>query len=207
MTKPIEADLAAKGQILHRAIAADPACWLEFASRIKSKLIYREALIHAVGQFYTERMQKALRTLEPKTVEVLRKKTDILVDGLKNAQLKMISYFPPQLTRQLTVGYADHDNIGRSSYANDIFVWISVVVFRQFVSQSAIMDRTHQKEDMGYKVFSMLRTGGPSYLARDDLNDFYSHFPMTDKGKNVMESWLTSTKEHVKKFAAVSRHR
>ena len=114
VTKPIEADLLGKGQTLHRAISSDPAVWLEFACRIKSRTIYKEALIHAAGQLNTQKMQYALNNgiLHPVVAEMVNAKGEILRTGVQRATMYMLSYYPAQLQREVTVGYADTDNIG-----------------------------------------------------------------------------------------------
>ena len=157
-----------------------------------------------MGQFNTKSMQDAVRgrTLHPNVVKTITTKAYILKEGVQTATIKMLSYYPPQLQRELTVGYAAQDNIGRNSYSNDIFIWISMTIFRHYVGQNVASDLTHGAEDMGYAFMSKIMGGGNAYLIKPDLEAFYSHFPMTGKGKSVVESWLMETKEYVKKWAA-----
>ena len=90
---------------------------------------------------------------------------------------------------------------GRNSYSNDIFIWIALTIFRHYVGQNSTSDLIHNCDDAGIQFMSKIMGGGDAYLTKPDLEDFYRRFPMTNKGKSVVETWLMETKEYVKKWA------
>jgi hypothetical protein len=163
-------------------------------------------MIHSVGQFQTDHVKKHIREelLPPVVVKALEAKHKQLVDGLRTAQLKMLSYYPKNLHRELMVGLADRDKIGRNSYSNDIFGWMALNVYRHFISQNLAWDCTHHSEDMGYEFFELISQGGDQYLKEPDIESFFQIFPMTAKGKTVVIGHIAEIKEHCREFAKVS---
>ena len=146
----------------------------------------------------TPAMKTATETMREEIYNVLVRKGKIITEGVRTATKKMLSYYPPQLRRELTVGYADHDKIGRGSYSNDIFIWIALTAFRQFLADNAVADETHNAKDMGYSFIAVIKSG--NYLNKEALEDFHLHFPMTPKGKSVLMDWILQGKEVVKKW-------
>ena len=205
ITKPFEATLLSTGQTLHRSIASDPAVWLDFAYRIRSKVIFREALIHAAGQYNTPTLQQAIKdNMKSNIAYIVNKRGKILQNGVKTSLRKVLSYYPPSMQRTLTLGLADIDHIGRSSYSNDIMSWMALTVFRHYISQHVANDQTHHADDMGYALISVMGQGGDQYLDKGALNSFHQLFPMSNRGAAVVESKLADIKEEVKKFIFVS---
>lgn len=201
----IEATLLATGQILQRSIATTPTAWLDFAFRIKSRPIFREALIHTTGQYNTPSVQEDLRTTMKKPLlEIVEKKAQLLLSAVKTAQLNILSYYPSQICRERTHDRAGLDNITRSSYGNDIMSWIALVAFRHYAAQGAVVDQTHRAEDMGYEYMHKIRQGGEQYLSKKEMAGFHGFFPMSGKGEVVVENRLMEVKEGVKRFTLVS---
>lgn len=204
ITKPIEAELLSTGQTAQRSIAQDPAAWLDFAYRIRSKAVFREALIHAVGQVNTPPMQTAMRkSMRRDVLELVVKKAKIQCDGVKTALRNVLSYYPLHLQRARMVGLAEIDNFGRDSYSNDIFNWMALTVYRHYVTQYVANDQTHLAPDMGFWLLSAMGEGGDRYLDKATLNEFHRLFPMSNKGMSVVESKVNDIKEEVKKFVVV----
>ena len=179
-----------------RVVAADPAEWLEFSYRIRSRKIFREAMIHAVGQFHTAEMQQQILSMRVGIFRVLQIKANELKEQVKAFIMNVQSYYPAEIQRRVTTGYADTDNIGRASYANDIFHWIRLSALRQYISQEAIM--SIDSNDFGYKLVENISKGGNAYLTKEDLEGFHQIFPMTGKAKDVMEKKIGEMKKHVK---------
>lgn len=201
ITKPIESTLLSTGQTVHNSICLGPAAWLDFACRIKSKVIFREAVIHAVGQYNTPAMQTAMRSaLEKTVVEVIEKKATVLMEAVKKSFMKVLSYYPQQLQRGRRVGLADVDNFGRNSYANDIYSWMALTVFRHYIMQHVADDQTHRADDMGHALVRAIGEGGDAYLDKQAVIQFHHLFPMSARGSAVVENKLNDIKEEVKKF-------
>ena len=169
---------------------------------MKSGCIFREALIHSVGQFNTAAMERAMEKKFDMQLKVLLiKKVEHTKESVQRAQRLILSYYPNDLHRQITVGRADKDNIGRASYGNDIFKWMALVAYRHWVDQLVVNNETHQAEDMGYAVMTMLSKGGDEYLDKQTMLSFHRIFPTSGKGGNVIEDRITDIKEHIKQWA------
>ena len=204
LTKPIEATLLATGQILQQSIANEPLAWLEFAHRIRSRAIFREALIHAAGRSNNAELKERLRGVPSPLAAVVVEKGKIIQDGIQLGVMKMLTYYPTHLHREKTVGRADRDSIGRASYGNDIMSWIGLVWLRHWLAHHVGYDNTHNAEDLGFAFAQDILKGGDAYLSKAELEDFRKIFPMSSKGDAVIETKLDELKHHLKSFVQVS---
>ncbi|SMQ49419.1 unnamed protein product [Zymoseptoria tritici ST99CH_3D7] len=202
---PIEATLLSTGQSLQRALSLYPPAWLMFAERIKSRAIFKQALIHGTGQYNMPVVQNAIAdgSLSDSIIAVLEKKAQAVVNGVAQAQRCMASYYPAALMREKTIGRVDRDNIGRADYGNDILMWIALCVFRHWLSDQLAADHTHHAPDMGYQLMSIVNQGGNAYLSRQVLqHQFHARFPMSPKGMACVEHRLMEIKNNVAQWAA-----
>lgn len=196
------------GQTLHRSIADNPIKWLDLAYRIRSRILFREALIHATGQYNTENVKKNVDKMQAPVRDLLHKKGQALREAVRLAEKRILSYYPTHLQREKTVGRADKDSIGRGSYANDIMSWIGLIVLRHFFAQTVADDAGHNAPDMGKELVDAIMKGGDAYLNRHVLDQFHAYFPMSNKGNSVLEGKIEEMKEFIKKFVVVrTRHR
>ncbi|GIZ45432.1 hypothetical protein CKM354_000859900 [Cercospora kikuchii] len=201
VSKPIEATLLGAGQTLYKAIADNPTAWLGFASRVKSRAIFKEALIHSAGQYNTDHVQAALvnGSLPDEVVELLRKKGEWVKKTVSDSSRYLASYYPSMLLREFKPG--DKDNVSRASYGNDIMMWIAVTIFRHWVCDLMASDRTHHAKDGGWAFCNAICKGGDTYLDRKMLQlSFHARFPMTGKGMACVEHRLSEIKEDVKQW-------
>lgn len=187
------------GQSLYRAIAQDPEDWLRLSIRIKSKPLYRESLIHAVGQYKTMELQNALLTFPRDTQEMLYHLSNDIITRVKDITSKMLSYYPQDLMRMKSTGLVDKEDNSRNSYANDILYWMALCMFRQWLAYQISEDHTHNASDMGFDFIKLLRSGtyfrpGSAYLTQPDLQGWHEYFPMSARGKHVIETKLEDIK-------------
>ena len=197
VTRPIEASLLSLGQVLHRSIASDPTPWLDFSFRLRSKTLWKEALIHGAGRFNSPVLKAAVRDndLHPAIIEILTHKANLLKNLSQRTQSTLLSYYPEALQRTKTVGRADRDSIGRASYANDIMQWLGLTVWRHWIAQQVCADNTHNAADMGFEFFRLVSRAGESYLDRNQLRQFHEYFPMSLKGESVLENRISELKQ------------
>ncbi|KAI5361874.1 hypothetical protein Slin15195_G055250 [Septoria linicola] len=201
VSKPIEATLLGAGQNLYKAIADNPTAWLGFASRVKSRAIFKEAIIHAAGQYNTSHVREAMAdgSLPEEVVKVLRKKGQWVKQTVSDSSRYLASYYPSMLLREFKPG--DKDNVSRASYGNDIMMWIAVTIFRHWVCDLMASDRTHHAKDCGWAFCNAICKGGDTYLDRKMLQtSFHARFPMTGKGMACVEHRLSEIKEDVKQW-------
>ena len=93
-------------------------------------------------------------------------------------------------------------NPSRSVYANDIYGWMALSLFRQWFSQMICMGQNMRARDGGYVFYTALSKGGQTYIDDREQNAFYQAFPMSEKAKGVMDNHLTILKENMKNFVA-----
>lgn len=137
------------GQKLYRAIAQTPMFFMDLGSRLESRVIYKDALIHLAGRYNEFKAQKPspdfvrknpiARSLLDEIEPLLRDKLESMVMELremcKQVERSMVTWYPPQLNRESVSGRADRDDIGRASYGTDVFNWMALGLFRHYIGQ------------------------------------------------------------------------
>lgn len=149
IAKTIDSALLSEGQALFNAIAQSPICWIDLAHRIKSKVIFKEALIHLTGR-YNELAntppepsfavanpiaRSVLDQLHPEVRNLLEKKNKELKVACSRIEVFIVTHYPAQIQKESVTGRADRDDIGRQSYARDVFAWIAVCLYRHWIGQ------------------------------------------------------------------------
>lgn len=203
ISKPIEVALFKHGQDLFRAIQGVPYAWIEMAYRIRSELIFKECIIHLVGNWKTLRTKANLadRLREVPSVRgLIEKYHRALLEKSKNLELSVLSHYPQAMRLP-----SEDLPIKRESYAKDILVWMALTFFRHWVSQRLITGKGRDASDGGYELFSALGTGGDTYMDKSVINQFHTRFPMTKKAVNVLENHLFEIKECIKKVVDDSK--
>lgn len=200
VTQHFEATLLAMGQILFRVISTDPKTWLPLSIRMQSAPLYRECMVHAAGQYNTKDIQEILPFLPNDSREALMEMAADIINNMQNATSKMLSYYPIPLQRARSVGLVDRDENSRNSYSNDILHWMALMIFRQWLGHQIVLDNTHHAADLGYDFLSQVKAGGSSYLEEVDLTQWHHFFPMSARGRHVIETKLDEIKEHVKRW-------
>ncbi|KAF1848640.1 uncharacterized protein K460DRAFT_334981 [Cucurbitaria berberidis CBS 394.84] len=200
--KPIEVALFKHGQGLFRAIQGAPCRWVELAYRIRSELIFKECMIHLVGNWKKIKENKSVDILlhtVPGLRDLIEKYHRVLVAKCKQLEDGFTSYYPPRM--RLPV---DDLPIKREAYAKDILIWMALSFFRQWIAQHLNMEEGRHSQDCGYGLYKQIGTAGESYMDKSIINQFHTHFPMTKKAMNVLENHLLEIKECMKSI--VNQH-
>ncbi|KAK3677018.1 hypothetical protein LTR78_003223 [Recurvomyces mirabilis] len=200
ITQPIEAIFLSTGQVVQKSIYSNPVAWLDFAYRIRSKILFREALIHATAQYFTTQSRDNLSSLDDHVHAFLKKKAERMKKSVKDSFLQIMTYLPNYMHREESLGRADKDSIGQASYAKQVYEWQALNIIRTWVGMQIACDETHQAQDMGKSVVDPIMQGGNAYLSKPDLVDFHRFCPMTSKGKNALEDRINLIKENIKGF-------
>ncbi|KAF1836385.1 hypothetical protein BDW02DRAFT_241870 [Decorospora gaudefroyi] len=203
ISKPIEVTLLKHGQDLFRAIQSAPYAWIEMAFRIRSELIFRECMIHLVGNWKLHRSMRNVAThlrQIPGLRALVEKYHRLLLSQCKALEHGIMSLYPGDMRVP-----ADDLPIKREVYAKDILVWMALTFFRHWVGQRLIMEKGRHAPDGGYELYKQIGTAGESYMDKSVLNQFHTRFPMTKKAMNVLENHLSEIKECMK--AVVEQHK
>ncbi|KAF2807229.1 uncharacterized protein BDZ99DRAFT_536533 [Mytilinidion resinicola] len=198
VSKNIDLALIKQGQVLFRSIANNPLEWVDLAVRITSEIIFKEAVVHLVGRW--NEFSSAQKSALGKDVKrVCLKHADHLSRQRRALELQMGVMYPGGITHPPNAA-----PVKRDTYAADIMMWMAVCLFRQWLMQQIIQDKTFRAKDGGYALYKQLSEAGDKYLSRQTIAPFFRNFPMTKKGQNVFENHLLELKEVVKGSVAKS---
>jgi hypothetical protein len=202
ISKPIEVALFKHGQNLFQAIRASPHAWIEMAYRVRSELIFKECIVHLVGDWRNLKPKRqvtdAIRDV-PGARGLVEKYHGALLEKARALEVSILSHYPQAVRLP-----SDELPIKREAYARDILVWMALTFFRHWVSQRLIGGRGRDAPDCGYELYTALGAGGDRYMDKTVVNQFHTHFPMTKKAMNVLENHLFELKECIKKLVADS---
>ncbi|MCJ1405043.1 hypothetical protein MMC11_008269 [Xylographa trunciseda] len=191
----VDVALLRQGQVLFKSISQNPVQWANFACRIRSPTIFKDSLIHLVGKWkMLEEDEHA--NLDMPIIEICQRKHEEFQLEKEAIELRILGHYSPKMQK------AESDNPGRISYANDIYTWMGLSLFRQWFSQNICQGSNLQAIDGGYSFYLLLSKGGPAYLDHVQREGFHLYFPMTKKGKTVLENHLNSYKAEVQAFVA-----
>jgi hypothetical protein len=203
ISKPIEVALLKHGQDLFRAIQGAPYAWIELAYRIRSEMIFKECMIHLIGNWKTMKGR-------PRIMDILREVSGVraltekyhrgLLMQCKNLELGIMSLYPGEMRLP-----AEDLPIKREAYAKDILVWMALTFFRHWVGQRLILEKGRHSMDCGYELYKQIGSAGESYIDKSVINQFHTKFPMTKKAMNVLENHLLEIKECMK--GVVDQHK
>ncbi|KAF2758949.1 hypothetical protein EJ05DRAFT_499377 [Pseudovirgaria hyperparasitica] len=192
VSKALENVFMAFGQELFRIISRQPTVWLNAAYRMKSVLIFREAVIHTVGK-YNSLTDATKSIIFPECMAVIERKRDRLNMRGKVLEARIISLYPRQIQRRAG------DNSQRQAYSADVMFWVALGFFRHWFGQAIVNDKSYRAPDGGFQFYTDLAQAGPSaYLDRTVLNVFHNRFNMSKKASQVVENHVLEIKELVR---------
>jgi hypothetical protein len=193
----VEANLLRLNQVIWMHLCARPEGWIHLAARLQSPLIFREAMLHIVGRFHLKNGVKEHFLISDQHGEMGRKIWDLIVKKgkeLKDKKLRverhLLEYYPPRMLHKET----DTTIPGRAIYANDIYIWQALTIFRQYCGSAFLANYHHRASDGGLAFYRTIAAGGGAYLRPETLDSFYTCFAMSSKGKACLAIAL----EHIK---------
>lgn len=193
ISETVDIALMRQGVILFQSIAVNPSSWSDLAFRIGSPVIFKEAIIHLVGQWLSMSTEGKFR-LRAEVANICERKFVELQSKKKAIEIRILSHYPAALKPPADT------RPNRPLYATDIYMWISLSLFRQWFGQAMCEERGRNGKDGGAHLYRQLGTGGYSYLDRHAMGRFHEHFPMTPKGVSCLELSISNLKEQIKPF-------
>ncbi|KAI9737767.1 MAG: hypothetical protein M1834_009135 [Cirrosporium novae-zelandiae] len=182
------------GQSLYRSISADPVIWIDIGYKICSTTIFKEALIHLVGQWNTIPQEKK-ETLNKEVLDIVKRKLEEMNIKKQAIEIRILGHYPMSLPQSGTSSVPF-----RSAYAKNVFMWMVISLFRHFFAQAVIERRTRDADDGGAAFYRRLWEGGQAYLDRTALAQFHESLPVSSKAKTVFENHMNAYKAEVKSF-------
>jgi len=197
----VEANLLRLNQIIWKHLCARPEGWIHLAARLQSPLIFREAMLHIIGRFHLKNGIKEKFLTSDEHGEMGRKIWDLIVKKakeLKDKKLRverhLLEYYPPRMLHKEN----DTHVPGRAIYANDIYLWQALTIFRQYCGSAFVANYHHRSCDGGLAFYRTIAAGGGAYLRPETLNSYYQCFSMSGKGKSCLAVALETIKNDMK---------
>ena len=189
---------------LWKSIAHQPIPWANFAAKIESAVMFKDAMTHLVGKWRllsdTERTMlddPVLHTCYNKWFDFQKEKQAV--------QVRMGGHYAMSLRKtgdQENIKRGATGNPSRSVYSNDIYGWMALAFFRHWFCQVTAEGKDFRARDGGFRFYKALSEGGSAYMTESDLGNFGMYFPMSDKARGVMENHTILMKEDMKNFVA-----
>jgi hypothetical protein len=193
--KPIEIALFRHGQSLFPWIQKTPHLYIELASRIRSEILFRECMIHLVGNWGVLRnnpqVSKRLRLL-PGMRALIEKYHRALLKKGEELELVVMACYPGDMASP-----SDDLPIKREAYARDILIWMALTFFRHWLAHRLLSNKGRHAPDSGYELYKQLGTGGEAYMDRLVILQFHKKFPVTSKALNVLGAHVDEIKDVV----------
>ncbi|MCJ1395462.1 hypothetical protein MMC18_008348 [Xylographa bjoerkii] len=191
----VDVALLRQGQVLFKSISQNPVPWANFACRIHSPSIFKDSLIHLVGK-WKMLQEDEHANLDLPVIAICQRKHEEFQLEKEAIELRILGHYSTKIQK------AESDNPGRIAYASDIYSWMGLCLFRQWFAQNICQGSNLQSNDGGYSFYLLLSKAGPAYLDRVQREGFHLYFPMTQKGKTVLENHLNLYKAEVQGFVA-----
>lgn len=153
--------LMKQGQMLFRSIAEAPIPWASLAFRLQSEIVFREAIIHAVGQWNvlspTLNDVETYHSVPPKVMKLISQKAEQLGELKRAIECRIVGHYPLHLQRPLTL---PSERPPKSTvYGGDVIGWMALSFFRHWVAQHACGDRTRHAADGGAEFYRAVAAG------------------------------------------------
>lgn len=195
ISESVDIALLRHGQVLFRSVAGNPIAWSDLACRVRSPSIFKECLIHLVGNWQgLDDKQRAL--IKPEVREICEMKHQQQKVIKMAIEVRALGHYPASVQRSV------EQSVGRMTYQNNIYMWMGISLFRHWFSQSIVEQRNLMSEDGGALFYRQIAAGGQAYLDRQALEGFHQYFPMSAKGAAVFTNHLTKYKDEVRHFVA-----
>lgn len=202
--------LVAQGEILYRSIAANAEVWGELALRIRSEIVFRESVVHLVGQWHSL-SSDVMNRLSVELREICQTKFTELDERKKSSELKILGHYPASLQVMLS----QNQNVGAGSrtirgkgvptrasqaYGSQIMGWMALSLFRHWLGQSIAGDMSRRACDGGLAFYTAIAEAGEKYLNQGSREAFVRHFPLSAKARTQFDRAINDIKEEVKVY-------
>jgi len=134
-----------------------------------------------------------------KVWDLIVKKAHELKEKKLYIERHLLEYYPSRMVHKEDEGEFIP---GRATYANDIYLWMALSLFRQYVSTAYLSNFHHGASDGGLSFYRTIGSADATYLRQDTLKCFNNSFDMSSKGKTCLAAAVDIIKMDVKPIVA-----
>lgn len=191
----VDNSLMRQGQMLYRAVLANPICWGNLALRVESPSIFNDAVIHLVGKWNSLKKTEK-QSMHPHIRAICEQKAAELYKIKGAIEMRISGHIPQVCTRR-----ASQDPISRVSYSTDIYMWMAVSIHRHWCFQvTGIERRGRDGLDGGAAFYRAIHEGGASYLNPQDYINFHNVCPMSQKARTMVYDKIRQIKYEIRQY-------
>lgn len=198
----IESHLLRANQVLWHQIREQPEGWSDVGIRLQSPVIFREAMVHIIGQWNIPGaiQKERLRRLDNGeiVIRIVREKIGAMNEVKRTLERQLLEFYP------LCMFHDEHHGKepGRHHYASDIYLWQALTLIRQYISSAYMANMNHRAADGGAFLYRQIAAGNVAYMVREDLEAFHQNFAMTQKGKDCFSGAVYFIKQQLRPIVA-----
>jgi hypothetical protein len=189
----VDLSLMRQDKVLWRSIYAAPAAWAGLGARIQSPSIFREAVVHLVGNWKHIDVY-AKDNLDHDVRAIVDKKHEYSEQFKRVVELRIAGHYPRCTWRK------PENNPGREEYAKEIYPWMASNFFRHWLMQECFDNHHRMGPDGGYQFYHNLWKAGDAYLTHGDFARYHEYFPMSRKACTILENAMMDIKDEVRGF-------
>ncbi|RAK98879.1 uncharacterized protein BO80DRAFT_325753, partial [Aspergillus ibericus CBS 121593] len=187
----ISTALVGYGQEFYHCIAHDPIRWNKLGLRIQSVTIFQESIIHLVGRWNCL-TDDGFKSLPEVSRELCSRKQDQVVMLKQMVEVQILQHQP---------GAMPHTNPADAK-CRDVYMWMAIAFFRQWLCQTITDSRNHRALDGGAAFYRAIGAGGGAYLEVIDQSSLVLLFPIDHYEVMIIEERLSTVKDRVKHLVA-----
>ncbi|KAK8204922.1 hypothetical protein IWZ01DRAFT_544576 [Phyllosticta capitalensis] len=191
---PVEVALLNTNQYLWDAIQGAPIEWLDVAVSLQSVPMFRETVIHLVGQ-WDRLSSNDKNTLPRKVYELCHRKAEKFKQHKKTIENKILEYRP----KEISYTKGEDPALGKRNLQPKIFNWIAFSGLQLWLMKAFRDGKGVDGPDGGFDLFSRLFAGHEEYYDREDQTRYVG---VSQSGRAVVTQWIDDMKKDLKKMVA-----
>lgn len=187
----VDLSLMRQDKVLWKSIYTNPAAWVGLGARIQSPAIFREAVVHLVGNWQNIDFN-VKANLAAEVRQVVERKYQYIEKFKVIVECRINMHYPRSTWRRA------EDKPGCGEYAKEIYMWMACAFYRHWFNFQVITDNTRRAKDGGHEFYHNIWKSGNHYLKHEEFARLHCFFPMSRKACNILENSVMDLKDEVR---------
>ncbi|KFX98846.1 hypothetical protein V490_02080 [Pseudogymnoascus sp. VKM F-3557] len=177
--------LARHGRTLFQSVALEPFRWLNLSFELQDKIIFREAIIHAVGTIPVDFTLGSSPGMHRKVIRLVQRKVEKMGRDISDVNVELLSASIYEDGKRASL--EDESSRGSWIVARYWCEWVATNI-REAKIPSRHPDEPNIQSKLGM-LYRALFAGGKAYLRRDEWEEYLYH-PLLQIAGNQIEDLL-----------------